>query len=233
MNSGYFDSLSRSLTIAPTRRTILLTVGGGLIGLAGLHAGEDDSAAKRAGRKRRQRKRRQKRQDRDDGDQPPPPPPPPAPLVRADARCFGSSDVDFGAAENTRLAQTFTALSSGALVRAEIAIAKFEDALDEWFLRVSPVDANGRPTDDILAESVVSDANVPLGPSTIVAFPFTSPASVVAGTTYALVLFRGEFFFWGKRDGDICPGSGFLSSDESPPFITTDGDFIYTTFVSS
>ncbi len=198
MNSGYFDSLSRSLTIAPTRRTILLTVGGGLIGLAGLHAGEDDSAAKRAGRNRRQRKRRQKRQDRDDGDQPPPPPPPPAPVVRA-----------------------------------EIAIAKFEDALDEWFLRVSPVDANGRPTDDILAESVVSDANVPLGPSTIVAFPFTSPASVVAGTTYALVLFRGEFFFWGKRDGDICPGSGFLSSDESPPFITTDGDFIYTTFVSS
>lgn len=223
------ETLALTVSSLMSRRS-LVTIIGSLLAWGAIHSGEEETAAKREKKRRTIQKRRKKRRRRDDDNQPPPPP---APVVRVDARCFGSSDVDFGASENSRLAQTFVALSSGQLVRAEIPVDKFENAVDEWILRLSPVDAAGLPTNEILADSVVPDANVPLGDATVVAFEFASPFSVVSGTAYALVLTRGEFFFWSKRDGDNCPGSAFFSSDQIDPFIETDGEFVYTTFVAS
>jgi len=225
MDIARFDTLIRALTTTP-RRGLLTALGGGLLASGLAWPGEDEEiAAKKGGQRRRQRRRRGKRRKGKDRNKPP--------VVKADARCIGNSDIDFGAIENSRRAQTFTALSSGALVRAELTVGKDEDALDEWILRLSPVDGEGVPTNDVLAETVVPDTSVPLGPATAVTFEFADPPAVVAGTTYALVLTRGEFFKWAARNGNICQGQAFSSSDQTAPFDETDADFIYTTFVAS
>jgi hypothetical protein len=152
--------------------------------------------------------------------------------VRPDTRCFGGVDIDFGGVENSRQAQTFTALSSGALVRTELTLAKDQDALDDWVLRLSPVDDAGVPTNDVLAETSVPDASLPIGRSTVT-FAFVNPPSVVAGTTYALVLTRGELFNWTGRFGNPCLGVGFSSSDQTGSFTEASVDFVFATFVSS
>jgi hypothetical protein len=239
MDANCFVALLRALTGGASRRGLLAGLVGGVLTASPFGLGGEKVSARRNGqhqRRRKQQARRKKRKQGHGGNQQPPsppPPPPPAPVVRADARCIGNSDIDFGVIENGRQAQTFTALSSGALVRAELTIAKDEDALDEWFLRLSPVDSTGVPTSDVLAETSVPDTSVAIGTSAPVAFDFANPFPVVAGTTYALVLTRGEFFRWAARDGNPCQGAGFASSDQTAPFNDVHNDFVFRTFVAS
>ena len=245
METNHFDALLRALTGA-SRRSLLAGLVGGVLAAGSFGLGGEQAGAKRNGqhqrRRKRQERRKKRKQGKDGNQQPPspppssppsPPPPPPAPVVRADARCVGNTDVDFGGADNSRQAQTFTALSSGALVRAELTLGKDEDALDEWFLRLSPVDDAGVPTNDVLAETFVPDTSVPLGNSTVVTFDFANPPAVVAGTTYALVLTRGEFFKWAARDGDPCQGAAFSSANQTAPFNDVHTDYVFRTFVAS
>lgn len=222
----------RTLTAAATRRALLAIVSGGLLlpYLPGM--GSAASEARQRGKHHRKRRPKQKRKQRNTGAQVPPPPSLPVPVARVDAKCVGSGDFDFGGIENGRLAQTFTAIASGALVRAELTVAKNEDALDEWILRLSPVDDAGVPSNRVLAETTIPDASVPIGRATVT-FAFAKPFSVVAGTTYALVLTRGEFFSWTVRNGILCPGLSFTSSTQTGPFFVADNQFIFTTFVAS
>lgn len=210
------------LSPATSRRGMLTILSSGLLATGFFTPLADEGDARGRRRKRKRRNNRSKNKNRK---QPP--------VVREDARCVGNSDVDFGVVENGREAQTFTALASGELVRAELTIAKFEDALDDWVLRISPTNTDGTPTDIVLAETVVPDTSVPLGPSTPVMFDFSRPRAVVAGVTYALVLTRGEFFFWAGRDGDPCQGKGFASSNQTAPFDLMSVDHVFRTFVSS
>jgi hypothetical protein len=214
----------RSLMSTASRRGVLTALCSGLLA-AGPLAPLAIHTDARGDRQKRKRKRRDKRRKGKNRRQPP--------VVRADARCIGNSDVDFGVVENGREAQTFTALSSGALVRAELTIAKDENALDDWILRISPTDATGSPMNTVLAETFVPDASVPLGAATAVTFDFAKPAAVIAGVTYALVLTRGEFFRWAGRDGDPCSGQTFASSNQTAPFDRIDLDHVFSTFVAS
>jgi hypothetical protein len=216
---------------APSRRGVLAALTSGLLAASPFALVADETEARKNGKRQRKRKKQARRKQRQDTNQQLPPPP--APVVRPDARCVGSGDTDFGGADNTRLAQTFTALSNGALVRADLTVAKLEDALDDWILRLSPVDDAGEPTNRVLAETFVPDANVPRGASTVVTFAFANPFSVVAGTTYALVLTRGELFLWTARNGDICQGAAFHSPSQTAPFTETDIEFVFRTFVAS
>lgn len=222
MNDSWCVAWRSSLAPSSSRRSTLAALGSVLLAAAPLSRFSSRSDAKGSGRKRKRRDKRRKRKARTQ----------PA-VVRADARCVGNSDIDFGVIENGREAQTFTALSSGALVKAELTIAKDENALDDWILRVSPVDSAGFPTSNILAETFVPDTSVPLGASAAVTFEFAKPATVTVGVTYALVLTRGEFFRWAGRDGNPCEGQGFASSNQVAPFDRISVDHVFTTFVAS
>jgi hypothetical protein len=136
-------------------------------------------------------------------------------------------------AGNARLAQTFTALGSGPLVRADLLIVRQLGEDGDYVLRLSPLDGAGVPTNTV-AETAVADATVPLGAS-IVSFFFATPFSVVAGTEYAVVLTRPEGirFEWRFNSGDACPGTSFVSLDQTGQFSALTGDFIFTTFVSA
>jgi hypothetical protein len=133
------------------------------------------------------------------------------------------------------LAQTFTALSSGVLVRAELPLIKLLGTDGEYILRLSSVDDSGIPTNEVLAASAVSNLSVPDGPS-IVSFAFASPPLVVADVEYALVLTRpGSTHLQWEGDFDVsCPGGAFVSTDQTAPFVApgTRVDLLFTTLVS-
>jgi hypothetical protein len=238
MDTKHFDTYVRALTTAASRRRLLAALTGGLLvpGLLGL--GTDETGAKRNSQRRRKRKRQAKRKKRKGGNQQSPPPPSAAPVTRVDATCAaGGLGVFLLAEENSRLAQTFTALASGPLVRADLKMAKPAGVGSDFVLRLSPVRDSGEvivPTNDVLAETAVAEASMPVGGSTVT-FAFATPFSVVAGTTYALVLSRpgGGKFVWVGSETNPCPGGGFIGPDQTGSFLDTATDFFFTTFVTS
>jgi hypothetical protein len=90
-----------------------------------------------------------------------------------------------------------------------------------------------------LVQSSVANANVPSGGSegVPVTFTFSTPAAVVAGTQYALVLTRpeGNLLEWRGSLGNPCTGRTFYSPNQTEPFtVLSDGlDLNFLTFVSS
>jgi hypothetical protein len=205
-----------------SRRGIL----GGLASLlaaAGIATIEIDEAEAR--KRSRRRKRRTDRKDN-------------KPLkTRADASCPGPPDFGLSFPEgNVRFAQTFRARASGPLVSAELQLSKREGSEGDYLLRLSPLDGSGFPTNEVLAEASVANADVPAG-GPIVLFTFTEPSPVRRGVAYALVMTRtaGDVG-WNARAEGICSGRTFRSDGQTGPFdegVGGGGDFIYTTFVRS
>jgi hypothetical protein len=137
-----FDTLTRSLTAATPRRSLLAA------STAGLLAGGIESEAK----KKRNRKRKQKNNRKKESGE-----------TRADAICPGPTD-NVGVALNVggnRAAQTFTALTSGRLVQAELLIAATGTESADLILQLRDIDADGVPTAEVLAETSVASSDVP------------------------------------------------------------------------
>lgn len=155
--------------------------------------------------------------------------------ARADASCPGPRDLNFVINSGGRKAQTFTAATSGSLVRADLDISKNAGSDGDYLLVLSPVDDAGVPTEDVLAVTFAANAKVSAGETTV-EFAFADPAEVKAGTQYALVLTRldGANLTWLSRVGDVCAGRGFVSSAQPAPFeVLPNDDFIFTVFVRS
>lgn len=222
MNPSHRAALRRSLSALASRRGILGGLTGGLIAAVPLDR-EDGALAKKNGKKKRKKKRKNKKQDR--------------PVTRADATCPGPPDgVGGQVSGDSRLAQTFTALRTGRLVRAEIPIVKFAGSLADYILQLANVDAFGVPSNEVLAVTSIANVDVPDGESTI-ALTFANAAVVEEGTQYALVLTRpgSDNLIWQNRFGDLCPGRTFVSPNTTDPFapVSADADFLFTTFVQS
>lgn len=220
MHVHRFDTQIRSLTSATPRRAMLAGLTGGLIsaGLPGLGVDVVEARKKR-------RKRKKKRKDA-------------KPKTRIDAFCAGltgNGGMSIGSPD-ARLAQTFTALRSGQLVRAEVQISELSDVSGDFLLQIATVDDAGVPTNELLASATVADAKVPDGRSSV-AFTFTNPATVEAGKLYALILTRpgAESLLWVGDLGNPCGGQSFDSDSQTAPFepFVADIDVIYTTFVRS
>jgi hypothetical protein len=166
-----------------------------------------------------------------------PPQPLPQPVTREDASCFEpAGTTQFGKAGNGRLAQTFTALVSGKLVTAQVRLVKVAGSVGDYTASINTV-ANGFPTNTVLATTGIPNANAVNGES-VATFNFTSnPASVVAGTTYALVISRlgTDTFTLKGSTSKGCLGGGFDSDTQSAAFFTMGAavDLDYKTFVSS
>jgi hypothetical protein len=151
-----------------------------------------------------------------------------------DANCPGpsSSSVSFGT--DSRRAQTFTALHTGIVIRAETEITKGQDG-NNFQLQILATNALGTPLNGILGAATIPNASVPLGPSTL-SGTFQTPASVVAGQQYALVVTRpgDDGFTLRDRIGNPCPGQEFASNTSIDAFNPDDPayDFVYQVFVN-
>jgi hypothetical protein len=127
-----------------------------------------------------------------------------------DAACVGTPNGEAGQAPDQQRAQTFTAVHTGTVTRAEMPIDKLNDGGDFRF-QILSTDLAGTPVNGALGSATISDAAVPIGNSTL-AGTFQSPAPVVAGHVYALTITRlsGDTSYGVPViNGDPCPGGQF------------------------
>jgi len=231
MNAPRLDSLVSSLTEASSRRRLISGASATALALAAARfAGNVE--AKKKGKKKKKKKNKKPSTT----PQPQTPVTPATPVTKADAVCpEPTNDAYAIGGVDWRLAQTFTALTSGALVKADLLLSEPMGSLGDYVLRIAPADGAGVPTNIILAETAVLDISVPTGKSTV-SFSFASPASVVAGNSYALVLTRpgSDKLVWLGHIGNSCSGTTYFSDSQNGPFVPVGNlDLIFQTFVSS
>jgi hypothetical protein len=239
METSHVTALLRPLSAAVSRRGVCAALSSGLLATLGSPFGSGEAAAKQKNRHQKQRKKRVRRRKRNNRRHSLPPTAPSGPVVQVDATCVRPPEDSGLATTNPekRLGQTFTALASGLLVQAELPISKISTSTGDYVLQLGTVDVAGVPTNAVLATTSVANTAKPPGTS-LVAFTFASPASVVAGTTYALILSRpgSDDLVWFGHRGNTCSGRAFESANLTAPFeeaIVPDLDFSFTTFVSS
>jgi hypothetical protein len=160
----------------------------------------------------------------------------PQPATLQDASCTAAGPSTLGFAANQRAAQTFFAQLSGQLVTAQVQLTKNDGTTGDYSATINTVDNNGVPTNTVLATAVIPNANVVVGSSTAT-FNFASPATIVGGAQYALVISRtgqGPNQLNLRFDGgNPCVGGAFDSANQSAAFLSTGPsiDFDFKTFV--
>jgi hypothetical protein len=109
-----------------------------------------------------------------------------------------------------RSAQTFTALNSGKVTSAQVYLYRETPFTTDVTVQIASVDALGVPTENVLATTTIPFCAIPVGqPGEPVIASFDSPAAVVAGQQYALVLSTpggsDGLYGWRFKNGDPLP----------------------------
>lgn len=135
----------------------------------------------------------------------------------ADASCQPTPDTGQAGA---KFAQTFTALHTGKLTTATMKTNKPAGTTNDYLMEIRTVDGSGVPTATVLASASVPAAGLPDDTWADITTTFSSPASVVAGQQYALVLSRpGSNLFAESRADNPCPGgAGYSAAVSTDPF---------------
>ncbi|HYU60087.1 MAG TPA: hypothetical protein VEK39_04955 [Solirubrobacterales bacterium] len=165
-------------------------------------------------------------------------PPGAAAQASPDASCPGPPEGTYGSSPgDSRFAQTFTAQAGGALTMAQADVFKQGTPAD-WIMHINEVDGTATPTNTVLASATIPDSTVPAGASTLTG-NFATPATVIAGQQYALVVTRpgAGNVTMGIRSGDDCPGQLFESTSQTGTFFLATApfqpsfDMVFTVFV--
>jgi VCBS repeat-containing protein len=121
---------------------------------------------------------------------------------------------------SSSLAQTFTAGLSGTLDQVDLALRRSSGAVGPLTVEIRNV-AGGAPGADVLASASLPAASVPTAETAFVAVPFAAPATVAAGTQYAIVAYAGgafqDFYSWGRAGADLYAGGSAFVGSGSPP----------------
>ena len=151
-----------------------------------------------------------------------------------DANCPGTPDDGTTMSGDARVAQTFVALHTGAVVRAQMALDKTTSG-SAFRMQILDTDSSGIPVNGVLGSATIPDSSVPSGNTTL-SGTFSTPANVVAGHLYALVISRPEDWFLNDRHNDPCTGREIYSPGQTSPFEIPMGpvqyDFVYSVFVN-
>jgi hypothetical protein len=141
-----------------------------------------------------------------------------------------------------RSVQTFTAGRTGQLDQVDLSLEKDCDR-NGVTVQIRTVSGDGTPTNTTLATAAIPDARIPSTPPQFVSVTFTSPASVAAGTKYAIVLSAPTAtpcpvtafppYWWGFADGNpYPPGQRLSSSDGGMNWNFTSTDHSFKTYVA-
>lgn len=146
-----------------------------------------------------------------------------------DAKCDVTPDSAMG---DVRVAQTFTALHTGHLVRFEALSARLSSS-STWTVQINTVDATGKPANTTLAQTAITVPGSPPSDPAPVGGSFASPVFVNAGTAYALVVISGGTNYPMASMAGTCPGQVFGDSslNGSWPFSRPTFDLDFATFV--
>jgi hypothetical protein len=139
-------------------------------------------------------------------------------------------------------AQTFTAGLSGELDRVDLPLVKPIQSVGPLTVEIRDVIASGAPGSAVLARAEVPATDVPTGGNQAIAFvevEFDPPATVAAGSRYAIVAYTGgsNAIRWGiDFAGPYGGGSAFRSMASPPstwfPFDPATADFAFKTYVA-
>ena len=150
-----------------------------------------------------------------------------------DRACPGPAD-EFRSDGNlgSRMAQTFVALNSGSLVRAEINVISSPGTV--WSVELLTVDSSRVPSNTPVLASTTTTSSAS-GVTTIVAV-FAQPATVTAGQRYALSIgINGGGVNSGVRTNEDCAISGSLWLRQAPGTTWQEfgvgNDMVFATFV--
>jgi hypothetical protein len=206
MESPQFDTTMRKLQMHSGRRGTLGLLLGSALGLLRLESGD----AK--GKKKRKKKRKKPQAPQSPPAPPASPPPPSVPVARADASCIVTNPAGNGAGA-AQVAQTFAAIRTGQLTSASIQL-RVNGAGMDFDIEIWTVDENDLP-DTFIAGTVIT--NVPAtgfpGPRQLTA-TFPSPAPVVSGTRYAIVITKGDNADFNVSSTNPCTDGRYLSRGE-------------------
>jgi hypothetical protein len=163
-------------------------------------------------------------------------PQPTGPATTADAFCPASGfATGFTAAR--QFAQSFVALRSGQLTSATVNLTSNDDGVD-FTMEIRNADALGRPT-DVLATTTIADVAQTLGnqPPRTITGTFASPATVIVGHRYALVVtgVPNQQFAFEIAENDPCAdGNFFFDPSASGTFdALSNVDLVFATFVTA
>jgi len=142
-----------------------------------------------------------------------------------DASCTAPQTGSVNGGTDDRAAQTFTAINTGKVVRAQILINNTGSAGD-FLVQILATDISRVPVNTVLGSTTVPTASVPLGASTLDA-TFSSPASVIGHGTYALAISRpgGSAYDLAENGTNPCSGQEFSSSTQTAPWTPDDPAF--------
>ena len=150
----------------------------------------------------------------------------------------GGSAFDIDSTQS--LAQTFTAGLSGALDQVDLKLSETASGVTLPLMVEIRNAAGGSPGGTVLASgSVPASAAPPSGSPAFVPVGFASPASVTAGTQYAIVTYNADVVpsFWGwveSATNPYAPGSTFFqpASPPGPTWTNVAGsDLAFKTYV--
>ena len=135
-------------------------------------------------------------------------------------------------------AQTFTAGLTGKLDQIELLLLRYTGpSATPITVEIRDV-SGGVPGSTVLATATLSEAAVPgTGTFTWLTVTFADPASVTAGTQYAIVLMGGAgYVAWGYTSGDpYASGAGFFTREYtgSAAWVALGGDYAFRTYVAT
>ncbi len=134
-------------------------------------------------------------------------------------------------------AQTFTAGLSGGVDRVDLVLQKVGDPTAPLIVEIRNA-SGGVPGTTVLASESVRAAGIGAFP-VFVPIKFLSPAAVVAGTQYSIVLWSTDApnsYGWSNSSGETYAGGGPFFVPVSPPstaWTPVGGDFAFMTYVES
>jgi hypothetical protein len=151
-----------------------------------------------------------------------------------------TSDTDAGLTTTQSVAQTFTPGVTGALDQADLLLFKVGTPTNPVTVEIRNVSA-GKPGTTALASANIPISAIPLTTATFVPVTFSAPASVTAGTQYALVVYSAATGAnspgWNYKNitDPYSGGAGFTTNETVPPVDTwTDqvgDDYAFKTYV--
>lgn len=204
MDGSAFDRLTKTLTEPRSRRGVSHILGGVAIGeaLGLLGVAESTARKKKPCPPCKTRKKGKCKGKLPDGSPcsggtcrsgdcvaavPPPTTSPRKPNASCNVASSGNIFVYKSAAADLRYAQTFTEPNGGQLTAAGVVLYNVNDQAGEYLLQLNTVDSSGTPTSNTIASATRPSSQVGRN-ADVVWFSFATPATVVAGRQYALVL---------------------------------------------
>lgn len=131
--------------------------------------------------------------------------------------------------------QTFTTGATGSLTEVDLLVGTDPSQGGTVSVQIRTVDGEGRPTSNVLATTSLASSQLPSSTSWVT-FAFATPAEVVAGAQYAIILRAPDNVVgWEASSSNPYAGGALYASPDGAPYVPIDNyddDGTFRTYVT-